>query len=50
MTVMSGTIKGAGCSKGGPFMSGFGDFKNSDTAEMISTAAITEIDKLAAAG
>ena len=50
MTVLSGTIKGAGCAKGAAFTSEFGDFKNSDTAEIISEAAVDLIDELAADG
>ena len=30
MILMSNTIKGAGCTKGGAFMSGYGEFRDLD--------------------
>lgn len=50
MTVLSGTIKGAGCAKGAAFTSEFGDFRNGDLPETISARAIDIIDALAATG
>jgi predicted alpha/beta hydrolase family esterase len=45
MIVLSGTIKGVGCSKGGAFMSKFEEFESA-VAETVSSAAIEAIDEL----
>jgi hypothetical protein len=51
MTVLSGTIKGAGCSKSASFMTRPRDWKNAEpTAETMSAISITNIDALNAAG
>jgi len=46
--VHSETIKGAGCSKGGPFMWGYGGFRNEDqyNASVMSNYSIEQIDHL----
>ena len=47
MIILSGTIKGAGCAKGGAFMH---DWKNDFTADEIKTRATGWIDDLALDG
>ena len=52
MIVMSGTIKGAGCSHGGAFMVGYGDFRNESalSGDQMAANAISEINELEADG
>ena len=49
--LISNTIKGAGCSKGGPFMASFNDFRDPARmpAKYFSDIAIENIEELAAA-
>ena len=45
MIVMSNTFKGAGCTKGGAFMSKYANFRDaSTTRESLSAAAMATID------
>ena len=47
MTVMSDTIKGAGCTKGGAFMSGYNEFRlPTTTRESLKKEAIETINAL----
>ena len=47
MILMSDTIKGAGCAKGGAFMSGFDEFKLTETTrESLSSRAQGFIEEL----
>ena len=50
MIVMSDTLKGVACSKGGSFMSNYANFRNGDTAEEVSEIAINNINDLNSKG
>ena len=50
LTVLSGIVKGAGCSKGGAFNTSWRDFKSSSTSTDLSDRAIGEINALNASG
>ena len=52
MILMSDTIKGAGCTKGGAFMSGYSEFRDEENkdADFFADRALDYIDDLEIAG